>query len=103
MKSQALVSLQKKIILSSVAAVFDCVGFNDKSTPVGPFVSPHREREKRDRRDSRGDEREEQGRRRNRNESEETKEIKHCPSTLTHYKNSRPCPTVSQYQFVCLC
>ena len=53
------------------------------------------EREKRDRRESRGDEREGQGRKKNRNESEETEEIK---STLTHYKDSRPCPTVSQYQ-----
>ena len=33
---------------------------------------------------------------RNRNESEETEEIKTFP--LTHYKDSRPCPTVSQYQ-----
>ena len=48
------------------------------STPVGHFVSSHREREKRDRRDtcSRGDERREQGRKRNRNGSEETEEIK---------------------------
>ena len=30
--------------------------------------------------------------------SEETEEIKHFPSTLTCYKDSRPCPTVSQYQ-----
>ena len=35
---------------------------------------------------------------RNRNESEETEEIKIFPSTLTCYKDSRPCPTVSQYQ-----
>ena len=33
-----------------------------------------------------------------RKESEETEEIKNSPSTLTHYKDSRPCPTVSQYQ-----
>ena len=26
------------------------------------------------------------------------KKYKHSPSTLTCYKNSRPCPTVSQYQ-----
>ena len=51
------------------------------------------EREKSDRRDSRRDEREEQGRKRNRNESEETEEIKTFP-----LKDSRPCPTVSQYQ-----
>ena len=49
-------------------------------------------------RDSRGDEREVQGRKRNRNESEETEEIKTSPSTLTCYKDSRPCPAVSQYQ-----
>ena len=75
------------------------LGFNDMSTLVDHFVSSPREREKRDRkrdrRDSRGDEREEQGRKRNRNESEETEEIKHSPSSLTCYKGSRPCPTVS--------
>ena len=65
---------------------------------MGHFVSSPREREKTDKRDSRGDEREEQGRKRNRNESEETEEIKHPPSTLTCYKDSRPCQTVSQYQ-----
>ena len=70
------------------------LGFNDTSTLEGHFVSSPREREKRDRRESRGDEREGQGRKRNRNESEETEEIKN----LTHYKDSRPCPTVSQYQ-----
>ena len=74
------------------------LGFNDTSTLEGHFVSSPREREKRDRRESRGDEREGQGRKRNRNESEETEEIKTFPSTLTHYKDSRPCPTVSQYQ-----
>ena len=25
------------------------------------------------------------------------KKYKHSPSTLTYYKDSRPCPTVSQY------
>ena len=65
---------------------------------MGHFVSSPREREKKDRRDSRGDEREGQGRKRNRNESEETEEIKTSPSTLTCYKDSRPCPAVSQYQ-----
>ena len=74
------------------------LGFNDTSTLEGHFVSSPRGREKRDRRESRGDEREGQGRKRNRNESEETEEIKTFPSTLTHYKDSRPCPTVSQYQ-----
>ena len=68
------------------------------STLVGHFVSSPREREKRDRRDSRRDKRQEQGRKRNENESEETEEIKHSPSTLTCYKDSRPRPTVSQYQ-----
>ena len=65
-------------------------GFNDTSTLVGHFVSSPRKREKRDRRDKR----EGQGR----NGSEETEEIKTSPSTLTCYKDSRPCPTVSQYQ-----
>ena len=74
------------------------LGFNDTSTLLGHFVSSLREREKRDRRDSRGDEREAQGRKRNRNEREETEEIKTFPSTLTCYKNSKPCPTVRQYQ-----
>ena len=31
-------------------------------------------------------------------ESEETEEIKTFPFTLTSCKDSRPCPTVSQYQ-----
>ena len=74
------------------------LGFNDPSTLVGHFVLSPKEREKKDRRDSRGDEREGQGRKRNRNESEETEEIKTSPSTLTCYKDSRPCPAVSQYQ-----
>ena len=66
------------------------------STLVDHFVSSPREREKRDRRDSRGDKRQGQGGKRNRKESEETEEIKHSPSILTCYKDSRPCPTVSQ-------
>ena len=74
------------------------LGFNDTSTLVGHFVSSPRETDKRDRRDSRGDEREGQGRNRNRNESEEIEEIKTILSTLTGYKNSKPCLTVSQYQ-----
>ena len=65
---------------------------------MGHFVLSPREREKRDRRDSRRDEREEQGRKRNRNEREETEEIKTFPSTFTYFNDSRPCPTVSQYQ-----
>ena len=59
------------------------LGFYDKSTLVGHFVSSPREREKTDRRDSRGDEREVQRRKRNRNEREETEEIETFPSTLT--------------------
>ena len=70
------------------------LGFNDTSTLVGHFVSSPREREKRDRRDSRGDEREGQGSKRNRNEREETEEIKPFPSTLTCYKDRKPCPTI---------
>ena len=54
------------------------LGFNDRSTFVGHFVSSPREREKRDRRDSRRDEREKQGRMRNRNVCEKT-EIKTFP------------------------
>ena len=69
-------------------------GFKDMSTLVGHFVLSPSERENRDRRDKR----EGQGRIRNRSESEETEEIKTYPSTLTCYKDSRPCPTVSQYQ-----
>ena len=74
------------------------LGFTDTSTLVGHFVSYPRKREKRDRRDSRGNEREGQERKRNRNESEDTEEMKTFPSTLTCYKDSKPCPTVSQYQ-----
>ena len=74
------------------------LGFNDISTFVGHFVLSPREREKRDRRSSVGYETEGQERKRNRNKSEETEEIKHFPSTLTCYKDSRPCSTVSQYQ-----
>ena len=73
------------------------------STPVGHFVLSPREREKRDKGDSRGDEREGQGRKRNKNERQETEEIKSFPSTLTCYKDSKPCPTVSQNQFLIDC
>ena len=74
------------------------LGFNDMSTLVGHFVSSPREREKRDRSDSRGDQRERHGRKRNRNEKEETEVIKDIPTTLTCYKDSKPCPAVGQYQ-----
>ena len=70
------------------------LGFNNMSTLVDHFVSSPREREKRD---SRENEREEQIRD-NKNESKETEELKTSPYTLTYYKDSRPCPTVSQYQ-----
>ena len=59
--------------------------FIDTSTLVGHFVSSSKERV--------------QGRKTKRYESEETEEIKtHSPFTITCYKDSRPCPTVSQYQ-----
>ena len=74
------------------------LGFNDTSTLVGHFVLSPIEKEKRDRRDNRGDEIEGQGRKRNRNETEETEDIKTFPSTLTCHRDSRPCPTGSQYQ-----
>ena len=69
------------VTLNALPLFFDLIelGFNDKSTLVGHFVSSPREREKIDRRDSRRDEREGQGRKRNRNESEETEEIKTSP------------------------
>ena len=73
--------------------------FNGTSALVVCFVSSPREREKRYRRDTRGDEREGQGRKRKMNESEETKEVKTLPFYPTCCKGSRPCPTVSQYQF----
>ena len=72
------------------------LGFNDMSTLVGHFVASPREREKRDRRDSRGDKREGQRRKKNRNKSEETEGIKTFPQYPYCYKDSRPCPTVSQ-------
>ena len=90
-----------KVILPSLKLYFFwliVLGFNDTSTLVDHSVSSPWEREKRDRRISRRAVREGQGRKRNRNESEETEGIKHSPSTLTCYKDSRPCPTVSQYQ-----
>ena len=74
------------------------LGFKDTPTLVGHFVSSPNEREReieemveeikeRDRGEGRM------------NDSEETEEIKkYSPSTLTCCKDSRPCPTVSQYQ-----
>ena len=49
-----------KCILGEILIVLIVLVLNDKSTPVGHFVSSPREREKRDRRDGREDEREEQ-------------------------------------------
>ena len=70
------------------------LGFNDTSTLVGHFVSSPREREKIDRRDSRRD-----GRDRKERETgmkvKKQKKLKHSPSTLTCYKDNRPCPAVS--------
>ena len=85
-----------------IPCLWNCLivlGFNIMPTLMGLFMLSYREREKRDKRD-RGDKRWGQGRKRNRNESEETEEIKkkHFPSTLTCYKDIKPCPTVSQYQ-----
>ena len=74
------------------------LGFNDTSTLVGHFVSSPREREKRDNRDRRKDEREEQGRKINRNERGEKEEIKIVSLYPYLPQDSRPCPTVSQYQ-----
>ena len=76
------------------AFCFIVLGFSDVSTLVNHFVSSFREREKRDK----GHEREGQGRKRNRNEREETEKIKTFLPTLTGYKVSRPCSSVSQYQ-----
>ena len=58
----------------------------------GHSMSTTEEKEKRDRRDSGRDEREEQGRKRNRKKVKKQKKQKHSPSTLTGYKDSRPCP-----------
>ena len=76
---------------------FDCAGVKQHVNPCGSFcVVSQRKGEKR--RESRGDERKGQGRKRNRNVSEETERIKTSSFTLICYKDSRPCPTVSQYQ-----
>ena len=78
------------------AVAFRVLKVNATLTLVGYFELSSREKEKRDRRDSRGDE--SKGKKRNWNEREETEEIKTFPSTLTCYKDKKPCPTVSQYQ-----
>ena len=73
------------------------LGFNVMSTLVGHFVLSPREREKWDRRDSR-DERDGTGRNENEWQWRNRRNKKHFPFTLTCCKDSRPCPTVSQYQ-----
>ena len=88
------------VILYCIYLILIVLGFNNTSTLVGHFVLSPREREKWDRKDSwGGDEREEQWRKKKMNESEDTEEIQHSPSTHTCCKDSRPCPTVSQYQW----
>ena len=51
-------------LIFSKAVDLIVLGFNDRSTLMGHFVSSPREREKRDRRDSRRDESEGQGKKR---------------------------------------
>ena len=73
------------------------LGLNDMST-LWVILCRLSKKGRKEIEERRRDEREEQGRKRNMNESEEREEIKTFPSTLTCYKDSRPCPTVSQYQ-----
>ena len=74
------------------------LGFNDMSTLLGHFVSSPREREKRDKEIvEEMKERDREGRGTGMKVKKQKKQ-KHSPSTLTCYKDSRPCPTVSQYQ-----
>ena len=74
------------------------LGFNDTSTLMGHFVSSPREREKET------EEIAEEMKERDREERgtgmkvKKQKKWKHHLPTLTCYKDSRPCPTVSQYQ-----
>ena len=74
------------------------LGFNDTS-PLWVILCHLPEKGRREIGDNRGDERGGQGERKM-NESEETEEITPPPppSTFTCCKESRPCPTVSQYQ-----
>ena len=77
---------------------FDCVGVYDTPTLVGHFVFSPREREKRDRRASSENKRE-GWKKKKQNESEETEEIETFPFyPYLLYMDSRPCPTVRQYQ-----
>ena len=67
------------------------LGFNDMSTLEGHFVSDKgsKEIEKIE---------EEMKVREGKKEEQEWKRTEYSPSTLTSYKDSRPCPSVSQYQ-----
>ena len=53
---------------------------------------------KKDRRDSRGDKERDRKERGTGMKVKKKKKQKHSPSTLTCYKDSKPCPTASQYQ-----
>ena len=76
----------------SIVNLLIVFGFNDTSALVGHFVSSPRERDKKDRRYSRGDERE--GREGQRRRKCRNRRNKTSSSTLSCYKDSRPCPTV---------
>ena len=108
---RSLRNSHEEILHSILSKWLIVLGFNDTSTLVVILCRlPEKGRkeieeiveeirEKRDRRDSRGDKREGQGRKKNRNESKEKEEIKAFHrSTLTCYKDSKLCPTVSQSQ-----
>ena len=74
------------------------LGFNDISTLVGHFVLSPREREKEIEeivQEMKERDREERG---TGMQVKKQKKQKHSPNILTCYKDSRPCPTVSQYQ-----
>ena len=89
-ENQISLSLSMQICFNNQDQVFLCWGLTT-CQPLWVILCHLLEKEERDRRDSRGDEREGQGVKRNRNENEETEE-NHSLSTLTCYKNSRPCP-----------
>ena len=78
------------------------LGFNNMSTLVGHFVSSPRERDKTDRRDSRGDKRGTGKKERDREERGTGMKVKKQnenipPLPLPATKDSKPCPTVSQF------
>ena len=66
-------------------------GFNDNDNPCGSFcnISQRKGEKRRDERENR-----------NRDEREETEEVQTFPLPLDvpGFKDSKPCPTVSQYQ-----